>query len=48
MKRISFGWIFSEVGRWINNYEDRPVPDDLVASGGRKSIDNVGNGFGNV
>ena len=48
VKRISFEWIFNEVGRRINSYKGKPVPNDQVASRGRKNIDNVGNGFDSV
>ena len=48
MRKISFRWIFDEVGSRFGSYEGKPVPDDQVASGGRKNIDNVGNGFDNV
>ena len=30
------------------NCEGKPVPNDLVASGGKKSIGSVGNGFDSV
>ena len=46
--RIFFERIFDEVKRRVNNYEGRLVPDDQVASGGRRSIDSVGSGFGSV
>ena len=48
MRRISFEWIFDEVERRVDNYKGKPVPNDQVASGGRKSIGSVGNEFGNV
>ena len=48
MRRIFSKRIFDEVKRGVNSYEGKPVPDDQVASGGRKSIDSVGNGFGSV
>ena len=36
------------VGRVVGSYEGKPVPDDLVASRGKKSIGSVGNGSGSV
>ena len=48
MRRIFFKRIFNEVKRRVGNYEGKPVPDDQVASEGRKCIGIVGNGFGNV
>ena len=48
MRRTSFERIFDEVRRKVDSYEGKPVPDDLVASGGRKSIGSVGNAFDNV
>ena len=48
MKRISFEGIFDGVRRRVNNYEGKLVPDDQVASGGKRSIGSVGNGFDNV
>ena len=44
-----FFWVdFDEVGSRFSSYEGKPVPDDQVASRGRKSIGNAGNGFGSV
>ena len=46
MRRTSSKRFFDEVGRKVGNYEDRLVPDDLVASEGRRNIGNVGSGIG--
>ena len=48
MMRIFFKRIFDEVKRRVDNYEGKPVPNDQVASGGRKSIGSVGSGSGSV
>ena len=34
--------------RRASGYEGKPVPNDQVASEGKKNIDNVGSGFDNV
>ena len=47
-RRIFFDRIFNKVGRRVNSYEGMPVPDDQVASGGRKNIGSVSSGFDNV
>ena len=47
-RKIFFKRIFGEVGRKVNSYEGKPVPNDQVASGGRKNIGSVGSGFDNV
>ena len=48
MRKIFFGRISDRVERRVDNYEGKPVPDDWVASRGRKSIDSVGSGSGSV
>ena len=48
MMKIVCGWICDEVRMGFDNCEGKPVPNDLVASGGMRCTGSAGNDFGNV